>query len=282
MGLSSLLGASSAGGFSLSNITNDIQQFVVAPIAAFGLAGFVFTIEGESIATLSTEITDHYTEDNKSVQDHIAIRPKKITLKGYVGELIYSNPGSAQTPLQSLAQKLATVGAYIPTLTATAQQAIAAGTPPLSAANVLGSASNIYGIVQNLLGSVGNTKNQQNAYNYFKSLMQTGTLMGVQTPWEFMTNMAIENITAIQPENSMFISDFAVTLKEIRIAQTSTTAFSSGTTGTNAGSAPAGSITMTNIPVLAPIAAAQAAPVTQQGPTPGAVTPETIAELGPN
>lgn len=50
--------------------------------------------------------------------------------------------------------------------------------------------------------------------------------MGIQTPWEFLTNMAIETIVAIQPEDSIFMTDFAITFKQIRIADSISVAVS--------------------------------------------------------
>lgn len=251
-------------GTSLTNITDIVNKYVVAPIAAFGVAGFVFNVVGESSANISADITDHYTEDNTAIQDQIAIRPKRITLKGYVGELVYNNPGTSPSVINTLAQKLTSLTSFLPVITASAvqaQQAIAnpAGT---NFPTVLGTASNIYGLIQNSLGAFGPTQNQQNAYTYFKALLQSATLMGVQTPWEFMTNMAVESVVAIQPENSIWISDFAVTLKEIRIAKTSSVPQSnasaqSGTPGTTG--------TQNTPAVLSGPAAVQQAPITNLG-----------------
>lgn len=273
MGLISSLESNINIGASLTNITNIVNQYVVSPIATFGLAGFVFDAEGEAIANLSADITDHYTEDNTAVQDQIALHPEKITLKGYVGELVYSNPGTSPTTLQTLAQKLTSVSAFLPSLSAAAIQAQQALVNPASITfnNALSTTSNIYSLVQNILSATGNMQNQQNAYNYFKALYQSKTLMSIQTPWEFLTNMAIETITAIQPENSKYITDFAVTFKQMRIAQTSTTAFSAG--GIGGVVAPGG-------PIQQGDAALQAQPTSQLGPTPGATTsiiPATIA-----
>jgi Dit-like tail protein len=219
-------GSGASVGSSLNAITQAINTYVVAPIAAFGLSGFIFNAQGEDTVNLSNDITDHYTEDNKSVQDQIAVRPKRITLKGYVGELIYNGPGSSPSNINTLAEKLTSLTAFLPSITASAQQVQNAIANPqgIDFTGALGTASNIYGLVQNLLGSGGATQNQQNAYNYFKALMQSKTLCSIQTPWEFMTNMAIESLTVIQPESSQWISDFSVTYKGIRIASTSVTA----------------------------------------------------------
>ena len=100
--------------------------------------------------------------------------------------------------------------------------------------------------------------------------------MGIQTPWEFMTSMAIESVVAIQPENSQWISDFSVTLKEIRIAKTSTVPQSnaSAQTGTP------GAAGAQNTPaVLSGPAAVQQAPITNLGPIPGAIGATVLKNL---
>lgn len=209
----------------LDALSADLQSYVVAPLNAFGLGGFLFDAEGESTARLSADITDHYTEDNRAVQDHIAIHPNRITLKGYVGEVTYTQPGKDQSFLQTAVQKLTTISAFLPLLSSSAVQMQAAIASPVNSDITLSDASNIYGLVKNLIATTGDEARQQNAFLYFKSLMNQGVLMGVQTPWEFITNMVVESIIAIQPETSKYITDFSITLKQIRIAKTKTTAY---------------------------------------------------------
>lgn len=223
----------------LDDISSELQNYVVSPLNAFGLGGFLFDAEGESVTRLNADITDHYAEDNKPFQDHIAIHPTRITLKGYVGEVIYTQPGQDQSFLQTAVQKLTQINAFLPELSAGAQQIQAAyqnsnifGDPSVNLNSItLPDAANIYGLVKNIIGSFGEEARQQNAYQYFKALMNQGVLMGVQTPWEFLTNMAIESIVAIQGEQSKYITDFTITLKQIRIAKTISQAYSTNSSG---------------------------------------------------
>jgi hypothetical protein len=136
-----------------------------------------------------------------------------------------------------------------------------------SSSLTLASAANIFSLVQNSFGALGTGSKQENAYAYFKALWKEGILMGIQTPWEFLTNMAIENITAVQLEDSNFITDFSVTFKQVRIASTLTTAFSSATTG---GVASPGGV------VLDGAAAVQAAPQNPLGNVPGVSLPSSL------
>ncbi len=257
----------------LADLTSALQTYVVSPLNSFGLGGLVFDVAGEERAILASDITDHYTESNKALQDHIAIKPKRITLKGYVGELVYTAPGnSGNSILQTVTQNLTTISAFLPTLSAGALQAqtaiagVNSSTIPQPAfSQVLPASANIYGLVQSALGATGNTAKQQNAYSYFAACQSQGILMGIQTPWEFLTNMAIEMIEAIQTEDSIFITDFSITFKQIRIAATSTITAASVLSGTGAvPQAGAG-------PIAQYVAATQGAATTNLGINPGAV-----------
>lgn len=273
MGLVSNLTSNAPDGLSLTNITEAINQYVVSPVALFGVAGFVFSAEGEARADISADITDHYTEDNLAIQDQIAIHPERLTLKGYVGEVVYTATGSTSGVIAALAEKLVAISAFLPTLSSAAQQIQTeinnSGAQTLQA--TLSNSANIYGLIQNLLGAFGQYKNQRNAYNYFKALCQSKTLMSIQSPWEFMTNMAIEHVTPLQSENTRWITEFAVSFKRIRIAQTTNGILS------NASAIVTGGAT---VPAQASGAAAiQSSEITQNGLVPGASTSISITDL---
>ena len=100
-----------------ADITNNlINNFVVSPVVNLGIAGFQFDIFEEHKSELQAEITDHFVEDNSTRQDHIAIKPERFTLRGFVGELVEtkSDPKSEVT---ELAEKLTIINDYIPTIT---------------------------------------------------------------------------------------------------------------------------------------------------------------------
>jgi len=85
-----------------NSVKDAFGKYVVAPITQFGLGGFVFDVEGATNIDLTADITDHYTEDNVAVQDHIALRPKRIRLDTYVGEVVYRDDGAAAIPSKNL------------------------------------------------------------------------------------------------------------------------------------------------------------------------------------
>ncbi len=200
----------------LDLLINDFNSYLVTPANAFGLGGFLFDVEGETRAELTAEITDHYLEDNTAIQDHIAIRPKKFTLKGYVGELVFSPDGNPASFLQTAVQKLTELSPVLPVLSQAAQQAkqfYASGSISTLGLGNVSQAADYWATVKNL--GAGSSK-QQAAYQYFKALWEQKILVSVQTPFEFVANMAIESIIGIQSESSKFICDFSIVLKQIR------------------------------------------------------------------
>lgn len=227
-------------GLDFAQIQQSFTKFIVTPANAFGLGGFVFDIEGETSIQLTADITDHYLEDNSTVQDNIAIRPQRVILKSYVGEVVYQVDRSTNTPVQQVVQKLTTLNAYLPVLSKAAQQiqsslSIASqsftsnGISGLSssAASLLNSPNlnnvvDLWALTRNLNPAA--TKQQQ-AYLYFKALMEQKILVSLQTPFEFITNMAIENITATQDENTRSMCDFSITLKKIRTVEVKTISY---------------------------------------------------------
>ncbi len=215
-------------------IKDSFNQYIVTPLNAFGLGGFIFDIEGDATVNLTADITDHYLEDNSAIQDHIALRPQRITLRNYVGELVYRLDDSTQTALQKVAQKLTVIGSYLPTLVAGAQQAkqayeeLTSNTinvdivKKLFNAPTLNNVADMWALVKNLNP---NASHQQQAYMYFKALWEQRILMSVQTPFEFISNLAIESISARQGEASRSVSDFTITLKKIRTVSIANASF---------------------------------------------------------
>jgi hypothetical protein len=216
----------------IARIKSSLDKYIVRPANFFGLGGFVFDVEGDAVVTLQNEITDHYAEDNSVVQDNIAVLPKRVVLRSFVGELADIVNTSDSRAVQSVVRKLTVLSGLLPDIAAGAEQVqdaikqnngdegIDVGKiGDLSLENVL----DIYSVVKNFAPP---TTKQEQAYQYFKALREQKILMSIQTPFEFMTNMTIESIVARQGEDTRFVSDFTVTFKEIRFASTQTTELS--------------------------------------------------------
>lgn len=203
----------------------------------------LFHYEGEQTATFSSDITDHFIEDNTAIQDQIALKPVLITTHGFIGEL-NNVPPAALKFLQLAANTLTTVGSYVPVLTPTAilayNAAFAAYQLGASAVNAgIAAVSSIGGTGgESVIGAIGtniqtaSAQNKQQIYfQQFYGYWQTRTLFTVQTPWAIFQNMAILNCRAIQDSETRTITDFEVTFKMINTASTQTLAGSLQTQG---------------------------------------------------
>ena len=85
-----------------------------------GQPSLLFHYEGENRATIESDITDHFIEDNTAIQDQIALKPEMVNVHGFIGEL-NDVPPSILQPLQAAASFFTTISAYAPGLSVSAQ-----------------------------------------------------------------------------------------------------------------------------------------------------------------
>ena len=68
----------------------NVGEAIVNVLSCTGIAGFKFNIPQREQLKFRSDVTDHYTDNNTPVQDHIAQKPIEITLTGLHGEYFYS------------------------------------------------------------------------------------------------------------------------------------------------------------------------------------------------
>lgn len=197
-----------------------INNYTLRPVSAYGIGGFVFDYEGDTSVNLSADITDHFSENNTAIQDHIALRPKRLILRGFVSEVFRGSAPSLPGLLNSVNQRLETVEAYLGDNTPQMVQKMqAAVTAAANAVNTIDQSINRINNIVGLLDSAapGTTK-QQNAYAKLAALWEKKQVFTVETPYKYYENMAIESIIFMQHEDNKYQSDITVTLKEVRFA----------------------------------------------------------------
>jgi hypothetical protein len=205
------------------------NKYIVKPKNAAGIGGFVFDYEGEDSVTYTSEITDHYLETNDPVQDHIAQRPVRIVLRGFVSELSQKAPAGVVGALATIQSKLTTVPAYLGKYTPGAIQGIQkALTTAQATANQINLAlAKVQNVVGMLPGATPQKSKQQKAFAQLQALWLSRQVFTVQTPYTYFSNMVIESISFIQPEETTSWSDISITLKQMRFVQVQTVANSS-------------------------------------------------------
>lgn len=214
-----------------------INSFMVKPETPLltedgTIDGFLFDIKGSESVELQSDITDHWTEANSTIQDHIALKPIEITLNGYVGEVANyrRNRSKLDTILEDATRgtedtiyKTTSAGSYfLPKLTTQAQ----------SIANSVSRLYDIYNKARDTKRDLWSTfdgsnasqvhTQQQKAFQFFKKCWESRQLFTIQTPFETFKNMAIVSISATQDEDTKYISSFELRFKQIRFALTKT------------------------------------------------------------
>lgn len=195
---------------------------------------FLFDYEGEQSATLDSDITDHFVEDNTAIQDQISLKPVLIATHGFVGELNDVVP-SFLAPVKAIADKLTTISAYAPGISTTAliaydnafqlyqvgQNAVNAAVSAWSSVTSGQGTSVISGNAFFPIAFEPNQNKQQTAFQLFYGYWTSRTLFTIQSPWAIFQNMAIKTLRAIQDSETRVITDFEIIFKQIRTAQTS-------------------------------------------------------------
>lgn len=195
---------------------------LLAPKTAEGISGFLFDVPDRESIDLSSDITDHVTEDNSFLNDHIVRKPIIMTLTGFIGELVFEKATGVAGVAQEIQNRLSTVPAYLPSWTdgalQTVQGAISQAQTAISAINqTLDRVQNVVGFFD---GEGPEDTRQQKAYQEIFTLWQSQELVTVQLPWAYFDSMVISSVSLSQGGESKDISEISVSLKEFRVAQT--------------------------------------------------------------
>lgn len=199
----------------------DKYQAIVRPNnPPAGIAGYVFDIVGEQSMEMNSDITDHYLENNSAIQDQISLKPEKYTVKGLVAELVLNTP--TQQTQESFVNPLPLFSPLAPEFTEAAteiQSASAADSE--SAINSVVDTQSLYSFFNGNVGSLSQTR-QSKAFAYFYQLWLGRQLFSVETPWGVMNDMAIESLSPTQGDETRYKTDFSITFKKMRFAQSVT------------------------------------------------------------
>jgi len=200
----------------------------------------LFNYEAEQSVSLSSDVTDHYIEDNTAIQDQVALKPETISTSGFIGELNDVAP-AALIPLQTVAEKLVAIGAYAPQISETAAIAYAkafqlyqvgaslanSAVSSWSSLTKGGAQTVINGATtqQDIANQTNKSQTKQQIYfQQFYGYWKNRTLFKVQTPWAVFQDMIIQSLRAVQDAETNMITDFEITFKLMRFASTQSVA----------------------------------------------------------
>lgn len=177
-----------------------------------GIMGFLFSIPLQETLTLQSQITDHWTQSNTAIQDHIAIQPIKVTLTGSVSDLVWEKSQVAAFAEQTI-NRIANTPGLEPGF---AQASIDALYVYNESVRLIAEAKKVINDTATLFGVKSTAiTNQQKAFSQLTGFFNARTLCTISTPWGPLQNMAIENLQFTQEETTKDVSEISVTFKQL-------------------------------------------------------------------
>lgn len=230
-----------------------INEAIVNVLSNTGIAGFKFNVPAREQIEMQSEVTDHYTDINRPIQDHIALRPITITLNGLHGEYFYS-VNKIEDALAKITPTLSLVKQFLPKISPQVMRAKMRYQENLKTTiqgydfNMGGYSDwdgKFTGAEQNLikrtafkdtlldeLNDVDLFQTMQDIYKlkssqtraflFFEALWKSKARFTVETTWKRYDNMVITSVKPLRDENAD-ITDFTLTFKQINRAITETT-----------------------------------------------------------
>lgn len=222
----------------------DVGSAIVSVLSSTGIAGYKFHIPQTEIVKMESEVTDHYTDSNAVLQDHIARRPVTITLTGLQGEYFYS-VNEIEDAIAQIVPTLVLVTQFLPKLSNATMQA------KMKYQNNIDNIKNVQIATQaekdffgtqdfskyvslkdklkvallngvdlfKLFQDIFKLKSAQTrAFLFLEAMWKMNQPFTVETTWKRYDNMII---TSLQPvrDNNADITEFSVTFKQINFAQ---------------------------------------------------------------
>ncbi|MBR4972962.1 MAG: hypothetical protein IKY45_00690 [Clostridia bacterium] len=169
---------------------------------------------------ITSQITDHYMEDNVSRQDHWAIAPDVYIMSGFIGEVVYQPPKLWRSKAEKyVTDYLKPLGILSPTFDSYTQSAL----------NVIQAVETSYrryeqiarNIYANITGNTVTRHNQTYIIGILKYCQKQRQLFNVWTPFKTFKNLAIQNISITQ-NGSKYKSRLEIEFKEWRTISTET------------------------------------------------------------
>lgn len=231
--------------FSNRNPENDDRspsRFDVTGITSgYDKTCFVFDLKKDYKLNLSSEITDHYVESNVAIQDHIGLKPIIIEVTGCISEVNLKDKLKEQSDLDRyLGQKsdgniFNSVDSYLGRM----------GSLTSFAPNIVNQAMNIYNTAKYVYATtnkvinldkkdtLGNTRFAYNSeydeeiiketkqfewIDWFKTQWWKRASFSIVTPYGVFDNMYIMDLSAVQPENTRYVTNLNIKFKQIRRA----------------------------------------------------------------
>lgn len=208
----------------------NVGEAIVNVLSHTGIAGFKFNIPEREQIRLQSDITDHYTDKNNAIQDHIAQKPIRITLTGLHGEYFYS-VHQISDAIAKITPTLSLVKQFLPKLPNSAKQKLLKKYQNITNSDVVPEALkpttninevngvDLFSLFQELYKL---SSSQTRAYLFLKALWKSKAIFSVETTFERFDNMVVEDLSPMRTDTAD-ITEFTITFKQVNFAQTEIT-----------------------------------------------------------
>lgn len=204
------------------------------------IEGFSFHIVDREQVEMECDVSDHYLDTNRPVQDHIAWKPVKVTLQGKIGE--YFNDISENIGYSvAYYQVMGNVNAYLPKniqfdMVRKVKSELSRLTVGNDVVNRITNTitSNAYGILLGMLKQLNfdlitpfeeqvklEKAKQTEAFLKLQGLWKAGLPITLKTSWRTYEDMIITSVKPMR-DNNADVTEFTVTLKQLQLTQSLT------------------------------------------------------------
>lgn len=207
--------------------TVNIGEAIVNVLSNTGIAGFKFNIPQREQLKFQSEVTDHYTDSNNAIQDHIAQKPVTITLTGLHGDYFYS-VNELEDILAKVVPTLSLVKQFIPKLPDSVKQkllkkyqqlAVTENTPEALKTNADKKELNNIDLFSMFQEIYKLSSSQTRAYLFLKALWKSKAIFSVETTFEKFDNMVVTDLSPLR-DDSADMAEFTITFKQINFTKT--------------------------------------------------------------
>lgn len=203
---------------------------------------FVFDIKREYKYNLSSNITDHYVEDNVAIQDHIGLKPIILEVNGSIGEVTLKDKIGETSDLdkylgeQTNKNIFNSIDSYLDRM-----GSLSSFTPNIinQSLDIYNTAKFGYSTVSKIINldkkdssssrrfaynsvydeEVIKTTNQFEWVDWFTTQWKNRASFTIVTPYGVLTDMYIMDLSASQPENTRYVTNLNIKFKQIRRAK---------------------------------------------------------------
>lgn len=205
------------------NPTDETIVGITANLKEGGNKGFIFDLKEDYRLNLTSDITDHYVEENIAIQDHIALKPIILEVSGKISEKTLITPYDEEENTDSIQKTFNKVNSYYNRM-----GSLSTFVPNImnQAKDILNTAQSAYNTYKSLSNFIKSSKGddkpqtrQSKIVSMFRDYWMNRTEFTIVTPFCILDSMYILDFSANQPKNTKYVTEIRIKFKHLRKAE---------------------------------------------------------------